>query len=87
MTKTLNWNKKNIIPDHNCYVLVLVEWNNFTQRLAVFEMWAHQGCAVQFGSYPTIAWAEIDMEGIEREVNSTFDCDFVNFLHNNIKNL
>lgn len=88
MTTTLNWKKKNELPEHDCSVLVLCEWNFGCQRLTIFQAEARDGKQVSFNNYHVIAWAEINMEKIELEIdNDNFDYEFVNFLHNNIKNI
>lgn len=87
-TTKLIWHKANDTPDHDCEVLVLCEWNFGDIRLNIFCTSANANKEVQFSEYPVIAWAEINMEEIERGIlNYNFNEDFVNFLHNNIKNI
>ena len=88
METTLIWKRKNELPEHDCNVLVLCEWNFAGQKLAIFQASAKEGIQVSFNYYPVIAWAEVSIEEIELGIfNKNFDMNFVNFLHNNIKNL
>lgn len=88
MKTTLIWKKKNELPEHDCSVLVLCEWNFGCQKLTIFQVEAREGKQVSFNNYRIIAWAEVNMEEIELGIlNKNFDVNFVNFLHNNIKNL
>lgn len=88
MKTTLIWKQKNKFPEHDCSVLVLCEWNFGGQRLAIFQVEARKGKHVSFNDYPVIAWAEVNTEEIELGIfNNNFDMNFVNFLHNNIKNI
>lgn len=88
MTTTLIWKQKNELPDHDCYVLVLCEWNFGLEKLSIFSKFAKKNEEVRFSEHQVIAWAEVNMEEIERGIlNYNFNEDFVNFLHNNIKNI
>lgn len=87
-TTTLTWKKKKELPEKDCSVLVLCEWNFANQRMAIFQTDAKEGKNVSFNDYRVIAWAEVSIEEIELGIsNNNFNADFVNFLHNNIKNL
>ena len=87
-TTTLNWHKKNNLPTHDCSVIVLCEWNFGGRKHTIFQVEAREGQQVSFNNHRIIAWAEINMEEIELGIlNKNFDVNFVNFLHNNIKNI
>lgn len=84
MEKTLIWKGKNELPEHDCSVLVLCEWNFGGQKLTIFQVEAREGKQVSFNNYRIIAWAEVKMEDIELGIiNSHFNDNFVNFLYNN----
>lgn len=88
MKTTLIWKQKNELPTHDCSVIVLCEWNFAGQKRTIFQVEAREGKKVSFNNYRIIAWSEVNMEEIELGIlNNNFDVNFVNFLHNNIKNI
>lgn len=88
METTLIWKQKNDLPDHDCYVLVLCQWHIGVERLSIFSKFARAEEEVRFSDCVVIGWAEVNMEEIELGIsNNNFNEVFVNFLHNNIKNL
>jgi len=86
-TTKLIWHKANETPDHDCEVLVLCEWYGFFKQFAIFNKNVKKGQVVKFYDYLTVGWAEIDFEKIEKSLTNTFNPEWVEFLHNNIKNI
>lgn len=86
-TTQLKWHKANETPDHDCSVLVLCEWNESLRKLAIFDKKVKKGQVVKFSDCKTVCWAEVDLEEIEKNITTTFDPEWVEFLHNNIKNI
>ena len=81
---TLQWRKANDRPKHDCTIVVLVDSKMFHKPICyTTDYYAKWEEDVKFSGEKVIGWAELDFNALGSQLTSTFNKEWIDFLHKN----